>query len=60
MTYSSAEHVKHLEKALLRAAKKMVAMAHCLEKLGDKWDDPAIRLLAGAAFAYEALHKEFD
>jgi len=60
MAYSSAAHVKHLEKALLRAARKMVQMALGLEKLGNDWTDPAIKIRAEAALAFEAVHKEFD
>ncbi len=60
MAYSSVKHVKHLEKALLRAAQKMTVMALRLEELGNDWTDPAIKIRAEAALAFDALHKEFD
>lgn len=53
---------KHLEKALLRAAQKMMAMALSLEALGadKRLGEPAIRIRAEAGLAYSAVHKEFD
>lgn len=60
---SKIKREEHLDRALLRAAKKMMAMARSLESLGaveDGWGDSAVMIRAEAALAYEALHKEFD
>lgn len=61
---SWSERQNHIDKALLRAAQKMMSMAHAIEALGDPakdgWEVPAMQMRAEAALAFDALHKVFD
>ena len=61
---SWAARQNHIDKALLRAAQKMMQMAHAIECLGDPqkdgWEVPATQMRAEAVLAFEAPHKVFD
>lgn len=59
---SWAARQNHIDKALLRAANKLMVMALAIESLGreDGWGDVAVQMRAEAGLAYQALHKEFD
>ena len=53
-----AKRTKNLERALERAAKKMMTMALRLEQLGEGWVEPAVQMRAEAALAFSALHED--